>query len=138
MACRSACVRPKPCEEKSVRRHFSAFALTVGLVAAGMAHVMMECRPAEVSGFPLAMQVFSFASAVRTCGLVASALAVAAAPPVEVWWVQPVAAAVSRMPSAAALRAALIVLFLPLPPSTLAEAFLPLADQRRAGMSVTG
>ena len=66
MACRSACVSPKPCEEKSVCRHFSAFALAVGLVAAGMAHVMMECRPAEVSGFPLAMQVFSFASAART------------------------------------------------------------------------
>jgi hypothetical protein len=66
MACRSALVTPKLCEEKVVSRHFLAVALAVGLVAAGRAQVMMAFRPAEVSGFPLEMQVFSFASAART------------------------------------------------------------------------
>jgi hypothetical protein len=52
MACRSAWVSPKPCEEKAVSRHFFAVALAVGLVAAGRAQVMMAFRPAEVSGSP--------------------------------------------------------------------------------------
>ena len=85
MACRSACVSPKPCEEKAFSRHFCAFALAAGLAAAGRAQVMMERRPAELSGFPLAMQVFSLASAARTWGLVASELAADPAPPAELW-----------------------------------------------------
>jgi hypothetical protein len=130
MACRSACVSPKLCEVKSVFKQFSALVLAVGLVAAGKAQVMMAFRPAEVSGFPLAMHVFSFASAAWTWGLVASELAAGAAPPVEVLWVQPVAAAAIRMPSAAALTAALILPFLSFRSAqSSVEAFLLLAEQ---------
>jgi hypothetical protein len=56
-----------------------------------------------------------------------------------VWWVQPVAPAAVTMTSAAAWRAALMVWLPSLPPTQPlpGEAFIPLAEQSRTGMSVT-